>query len=301
MKLGATKRMVSGPDERAGRGSVPLSGSTLPAQAGRTLCALVLALVLAGLLAACRRKPGESAGDNTRSPAASGPPLIAFAGAASQPATSEVMKVFEKKTGIPVECMFGGSGAVLNQIRMEHYGDIYVPGSNDYMDIAERERHTDPGTRRVICYLVPTICVRKGNPSRIQSLRDLARPGLRITIGDPGSVCLGVIARDVLQTAGIYEAVRGNIVTFASDCQQVVSLIRLGEVDAAIGYDVFGRQSPSEIELVSIAGAKAVNIPAAVVRYSRQPEKAQRFVEFISGPKGREIFAKHGYTTRTTD
>jgi len=33
-----------------------------------------------------------------------------FAGAASKPATEEVVKAFEKKTGVKVNVTFGGSG-----------------------------------------------------------------------------------------------------------------------------------------------------------------------------------------------
>jgi molybdate transport system substrate-binding protein len=96
--------------------------------------------------------------------------------------------------------------------------------------------------------------------------------------------------------AAIQDRVTANIVTYASDCQQVVSLIRLNEVDAAIGYDVFQRQSPDGMDTVPLPEADAVAIPAAAVAFSRQPEKARRFVAFISGPRGKEIFAEYGYS-----
>lgn len=223
--------------------------------------------------------------------------LIIFAGAASQPATSEVAHLFEQKTGMKVDCSFGGSGAVLNQIRIESFGDVYIPGSDDYMDIAEREGQTVPESRRIICYLTPVICVAEGNPRRIDGLRALSREGLRMTMGDPGSVCLGNIAKQALERAGHYGLARKNIVTYASDCQQIASLIRLGEVDAAVGYDVFHFQSPDDMDIVSIPGIEQVNIPAAVVTHSTSKKRAREFVDFIAGPHGLKVFAKHGYRT----
>jgi molybdate transport system substrate-binding protein len=223
---------------------------------------------------------------------------VVFAGAASQPATTEVAQAFEKETGIKVDCTFGGSGSLLTQIKMEHFGDVYIPGSNDYMDKAEKEKVVDPTTRKIVCYLVPAICVAKGNPRQIQGLKDLARPGLKVTIGDPESVCLGAIAKATLEKAGLYEQVGKNVVTYASDCQQVASLIRLNEVDAAIGYDVFQVQTPKDLDLVKIPGVEMVNIPAAVVTYSKEKDLAQQFVEYIAGPKGLEIFTKQGYTVK---
>ena len=226
---------------------------------------------------------------------ATGGRLTVFAGAASQPATIEVARLFMAETGIKVECSFGGSGAVLNQIRVEHYGDLYIPGSDDYMDKAEKEGLVDAGTRRTICQLQPVICLPKGNPKQLKGIQDLARPGLRVAIGDPKSVCLGSIAKAALEKAGIYEEVQKRIVTFASDCQQVASLIRLDEVDAAIGYDVFQRQSPDLMDVVPLAGAKAVTVPVAVVSFSKQKERAQRFADYLAGPQGRAVFARHGY------
>jgi molybdate transport system substrate-binding protein len=222
--------------------------------------------------------------------------LTVFAGAASQPATKEVARLFTAETGIPVDCTFGGSGTVLNQIRIEHFGDIYLPGSDDYMDKAEQEGLVDPVSRRVVCWLLPVICVPKGNPKQIKGLADLARPGLRVTIGDPRSVCLGSIAKAALEKAGIYAAVEKRVVTYAADCQQVANLIRMDEVDAAIGYDVFQRQSPDLMDAIPFAGATAVNVPAAVVTFSKHKVEAQRFADYLAGPKGREVFTRHGYT-----
>jgi molybdate transport system substrate-binding protein len=254
---------------------------------------ILLAVGLVAFWASLNSRAAEGVGAK---PVAKAERLVVFAGAASQPATTEVAKLFGAETGIRVECSFGGSGTVLNQIRVEHYGDLYIPGSDDYMDRAEKEGLVEAGTRRAICLLLPVICVPKGNPKQIKGLQDMTRPGLRVAIGDPKSVCLGSIAKAALEKAGIYEEVQKRIVTFASDCQQVASLIRLDEVDAAVGYDVFQRQSPEAMDSVPLAGAASVTVPVGVVSFSKHKEAAQQFADFISGPKGREVFARHGYT-----
>ncbi|NOY81643.1 MAG: molybdate ABC transporter substrate-binding protein [Kiritimatiellaeota bacterium] len=257
---------------------------------------LFSAAAMALLGVSCAREKPQGTVDAPLPAPRSKKALVIFAGAASQPATTEAVALYEKLYGTPVECTFGGSGAVLNQVRIERFGDIYLPGSNEYMDVAEKDGLVLPKTRRVICRLVPAICVAAGNPLGIRSVADLARPGLRLTIGDPGSVCLGRIAVAAFRRAGVYGKVRSNIVTYASDCQQIINLIRLGEVDAAIGYAVFGRQSPELLDVVLIEGGTPVNIPAAVIVYSKRPQEAQRLVDFLAGPQGKDIFRKHGYT-----
>jgi len=251
-------------------------------------CGLLGAVALGGLLHLT---------DNDQ-PAAGGRPerLVVFAGAASQPATSEVAQLFTRQTGIRVDCSFGGSGTVLNQIRMEHYGDLYIPGSDDYMDKAEADGLVDPSTRKEICWLRPVICLPKGNPKGIRELSELSQPNMRVAIGDPKSVCLGSIAKAAMEEAGVYGAIRPRIVTFASDCQQIATLIRMGEVDAAVGYDVFQKQSPDDMDCIPIVGVKMVSVPVAVVPFTKHRELALQFAAFISGPEGRKVFARHGYT-----
>jgi molybdate transport system substrate-binding protein len=90
--------------------------------------------------------------------------LLVFAGAASKPPTEEVAKVFEAKTGVKVYLTFGGSGFVLSQMTLAKKGDIYFPGSSDYMEIAKKKDLVFPETERNVVYLVPAINVQKGNP-----------------------------------------------------------------------------------------------------------------------------------------
>lgn len=65
--------------------------------------------------------------------------LLIYAGAASKPPTEEAAKAYEEKTGVKVDVIFGGSGYVLSQMKLAKQGDLYFPGSSDYMDKAKRE------------------------------------------------------------------------------------------------------------------------------------------------------------------
>lgn len=63
--------------------------------------------------------------------------LLVFAGAASKRPTEEAAALYEKKTGVNVEVVFGGSGYVLSQMKLAKQGDIYFPGSSDHMELAK--------------------------------------------------------------------------------------------------------------------------------------------------------------------
>ena len=74
--------------------------------------------------------------------------LMVFAGAASKPPTEEAAKAFEAKTGVKVDVIFGGSGYVLSQMMLGKKGDIYFPGSSDYMELAKKKDVVFPETEK---------------------------------------------------------------------------------------------------------------------------------------------------------
>lgn len=226
--------------------------------------------------------------------------LLVFAGSATKPAQDETAVVYQKETGQKVEATFAGSGTVLTQVEQEHYGDLYIPGSDIFMDKAVKDGAVIPWTRKNLCYLVPVILVAKGNPLHIHSLADLARPGLRVVIGQQGAVCLGNVAEAILKKAGLTKQVHKQVVSFALSCSQICNSLVLGQADAIIGWDVYQRQHPTKMQIVPIPKkyAKTYTVQGAVVTWSPDKKAALAYLDFLAGPEGQKIFAKHGYTTK---
>lgn len=225
--------------------------------------------------------------------------LVLYAGAATKPATDEAIEAFQSKYKATVLVTYGGSGTVLSQMMMSRAGDLYLPGSQDYMDKAEEKGVVLPETRRIVCYLVPCISVPKGNPKGIRELRDLAKPGIKVGIGEPKTVCLGDFALEIFKSAGLEEQIMKNVVVHAKSCSDVANLVILKQVDAAIGWDVFERWNPMEIESVPLRPeeiTKTGNVPIAISKYTSDRELAQKFVDFLTSEEGKAIYAKHGYS-----
>src|SRR5512135_2979348 len=83
--------------------------------------------------------------------------ILVYAGAASKPATEELVKGFKEKTGIAVDVIFGGSGFVLSQMKLSKKGDLYFPGSSDFMELAKKEGLVFPESEKIVVYLVSAI------------------------------------------------------------------------------------------------------------------------------------------------
>lgn len=244
------------------------------------------AVATALTFSACALPPGEP------------PTLVILAGSASKPPLDELARSFESLHGARVEVSYGGSGTVLSQMILARTGDLYIPGSQDFMDTAENKGAVDPATRKIVAYLLPVIAVPKGNPKNIQTLEDLTRPGLRLGIGNPKSVCVGLYAVEIFERAGVTAKVAPNIVVQTKSCDDTATVLALGQVDAVIGWDVFDDWQPDKITVVPLPKeqvVKSANIPVAMSVYVKDKALAQDFITYITGPEGKRVFAKHGY------
>lgn len=227
--------------------------------------------------------------------------LLVFAGAASKPPTELAAEAFSHKTGVKVDVIFGGSGYVLSQMQLGRTGDIYFPGSSDYMEIAKTKGLVLPGTDKPVVYLVNAINVRKGNPKKIKTLGDLARPGLRVAIANPEGVCVGLYAIEILEKnlkPDQLAAIKTNIVNYPESCEKTATAISLATVDAVIGWSVFEHWDSERIETVPLAQKELIRIgyiPVAVSTFSKQPALAQQFIDYLLSSEGQEFYRQFKY------
>ena len=257
-----------------------------------TLFSIVLAILITGIsFSGCSTKSDQQA-------------ITAFCGSASKPAMEEAAKAFTERTGINVYLNFSGSGTMLSQMKIAKEGDLYIPGSPDYMVIAEHDGVVNPGTAKIIAYLIPTIVVQPDNPKNIIELYDLANADIRVGIGNPESVCVGLYAIEILDHNNLLEEVGKNIVTYAESCSKTASLVALKSVDAILGWDVFPEWNPGTMEAVYLKPEqipRIAYIPAAVSTFSKDSNNARKFQDFLASKDGQKIFSKWGYITTESE
>ncbi|GAB4406215.1 MAG: molybdate ABC transporter substrate-binding protein [Thermodesulfovibrionales bacterium] len=227
--------------------------------------------------------------------------LMVFAGAASKPPTEDAAKAFEKKTGVKVDVVFGGSGYVLSQMILAKKGDIYFPGSSDYMEVAKKKGVVYPETERHVVYLVPAINVQKGNPKNIKSLKDLTRAGLKVAIANPEGVCVGAYAIEIIEknfSAEEKAKFKKNLINYTESCEKTATAISLKAADAVIGWRVFHYWDPERIETIPLKKSEISRvgyIPIAISKFTRNRELAQRFIDFLLSEDGKAIYRKYNY------
>jgi len=227
--------------------------------------------------------------------------ILIYAGAASKPATEEIVKDLKEKTGIVADVIFGGSGFVLSQMKLSKKGDLYFPGSSDFMELAKKEGLVFPESEKIVVYLVSAINVQKGNPKGIHSLRDLTKDRIRVAIANPEMVCVGTYAVEIIEknlTPSEKEKFKKNLVNYTESCEKTASVISLKAVDAVIGWRVFQYWDPERIESILLkpeAISRIGYIPIAISRFTEDKIAAQKFIDFLSSSHGKTTFQKYHY------
>ncbi|MCP3876258.1 MAG: solute-binding protein, partial [Desulfobacteraceae bacterium] len=93
--------------------------------------------------------------------------ILVGAGAGLKPALEPIAKAFSAKTGIKVEYSYLCSAMVLTNMQLTRTGDIMVPGSQHYMDLAIEKEVIDADSVAIAGFMIPVIGVQKGNPHNI--------------------------------------------------------------------------------------------------------------------------------------
>jgi len=225
--------------------------------------------------------------------------IIVFAAAGTKPAIDEAAKLFEQKYGTGITVNYGGGGEVLSSMVLAKKGDIYIAPEQRFMNSAVQKGAIDASTTiSSIAYMIPVIGVKERNPKNIQSLADLDQSGVKVVMGNPDTTALGEIGPQILQKAGVYDAVQQNIVTNASQVSAMITMLKTSQVDAGIIWHYFGTTAPDDIDIIWIPKEYVTGIgeiQAAISTYSEEVNTAQLFIELLASSEGKMIFQKNGY------
>lgn len=223
-------------------------------------------------------------------------PLTVSAAVSLTDALTEIGAAYERAGGTPVRFNFAASNVLARQIVNGAPVDVFISADEAQMDVVERARLIDPGTRVELVANTLAVLVRDGLPVNLREARDLTDPRIRrIAIGNPEGVPAGVYARQWLTAAGLWSDVRKKIIPVGS-VRAALAAVETGSVDAAVVY----RSDTAHIESASLAfvpksGAPRVAYPAAILKRTSLRDQAGRFLGFAGSEVGQTIFAKYKF------
>jgi molybdate transport system substrate-binding protein len=225
--------------------------------------------------------------------------LRLFAGAGLMKPLEELRLNFEKKHGVTIDVHYGSSGEIFGMLGVGQTCDVFIPGAAKYTEDAIKNGWIDAASVKDIVKHVPVIVVPGGNPKNVQGLDDLARPGVRVALGDPKAPAIGKVAKKILEKAGLADRVAPNVRVFAPTANQLLIYAALEQADATINWlDVTTwAEGKGKIEVVRIDDARNIikTIPTAVHVAAMSKPLALALNAYIASPEGIAVWEKWGF------
>ena len=224
--------------------------------------------------------------------------LLIYCGITMSRPMTEIAGIIEEKEDIKVIIIKGGSGNLLRSIEINGVGDLYLPGSDGYIDIAkEKGLIVD---ENLVGYNRAVIMVQKGNPFNISAnLENLANPDYYIVIGNPDSGSIGKETRRILKEEGIYEDVLQNAYELTTDSKDLVSALVEGKADIVINWYAVSTwdENANYMDVIPIGAefAPPKKLILATLKTAKEPELAKIFMEYAISDEGQAIFEKYGF------
>ena len=250
---------------------------------------LSTAVVMLVLLFGCRAEKPEESDSKAKE-------LLLFCGAGIRPPVEQIIEAFRREHGVKVVTDYAGSEVLISKIKLARRGDLYMPGDKHYVEQADREGMIL--SQQSVCYFVPTILVRKGNPKNIHGLQDLLADGLKLGLGDAKACAIGRKTKQIFARNDIaWEDIEKNVVFQSLTVNELGMQIQAGSLDAVIVWDAIasyysenGTEVPIPVEENVIS---TVNI--GILTFTKDRSLAEEFVKFAASQSGQDIFKQHNY------
>lgn len=262
-------------------------------EAGKNLKKLTFAtvFVIAFLLSGCKAEKPEESDSAAKE-------LLLYCGAGIRPPVQQITEAFEREHGVKVITDYAGSEMLLSKIKLARRGDLYMPGDKYYVEQAATEGMIL--SQQSVCYFVPTILVRKGNPKNIHGLRDLLADGLKLGLGDARACAIGRKTKQIFAKNNIaWKDVEKNVAFQSLTVNELGMQIQAGSLDAVIVWDAIARYYSEHGTEVPIPVEQNVisTVNIGILTFTKDRSLAGQFVEFAASPQGQGIFKQNNYRT----
>jgi len=228
-------------------------------------------------------------------PDADGEPLLVMAAASLNEAMPEVIEEFESATGQQVTLVTGATGTLAAQIESGAPADLFFSADEETIRRLEQSGHIRSGSALPYAEGRLVIVWREGAPAPTSLVSLSEGPYEVISIANPAVAPYGLAAQQALESAAVWESVEGVIVQ-AGNIGDAYRFVRTGNADAGIVALSLVDVDSEPYLAVDPTLHEPIRQTAGIVEHSTNPA-AGRFLEFVTGPEGQAILARHGFAS----
>lgn len=246
---------------------------------------MVLVVMLAPMSCSSSKEPEQN------------PELLIYCGITMIKPMTEIANKIEKNCPCNIIITKGGSGNLLKSIQVNQVGDLYLPGSDSYIKTCLKDG--------IVTDAVPVghnkaaLMVQKGNPRGITAdLNNLTRKDYYVVVGNSKSGSIGRETQKILEAKGIYDQVLTNARRLTTDSKDLVKVLADKEADLVVNWYATATWPENEpyVDALPIDAnyAKPKKLVLGLLRYSRHPEIARKFMAVAASAEGKAVFKKYG-------
>ena len=226
-------------------------------------------------------------------------PLSVGAPPSLRPAFSEILPMFEREYGAPVNIVYTPSKTLLREIEKGAPIDVFLSAGIEEAEYLHKKGLTLNGRPRIYAQTSLVLVMSSDSQATHMSLRDaLNSRSTRIALGDPHTSSLGEAStRALLKIYPTYKN-RPNVV-YAPHSEDIMDLIRRGKSDVGLVYRVdsinsgnvrISDEDPFGV-LVPVQFGQAV---ASTCRPALR-STAEQFSSFLMTPRIQKLLVKYGF------
>jgi molybdate transport system substrate-binding protein len=228
-------------------------------------------------------------------PAAADTEISALVASNAQGAFGDLIKEFEAKhKGVTVKAEYLGGATIGKRIDGGEAVDVVLVGRTVLTPEMHLIQAPTPVLQNKEMILVP-----KGNPAKVHSLKDLANPGVKISMGTPASA-VGKLASQVIQNASadygfdFVTNLRKNIVVSSEKGSDVVEAIG---PKANAGITFASDVNPAKFDEIPIEDKyNVISVYSmTVTKNAKNAALGKDFVAMVASPEGQAVMRKWHY------
>ena len=222
--------------------------------------------------------------------------LLIYCGTTMAPTIRQLADMFEQNEHCTVKIIRGGSGNLYRSIKINQVGDLYLPGSESYIEKLRAEGvivASQPiGVNRAV------LLVAKGNPLNISAdLNNFINGKYRTILGTSESGSIGRETRFIFSVEGIYQEAITQAILLATDSKDIEQAMGANQADLAINWSAAtlnARDNQIDILRLDDAIAPPHTLSLGLLKTSYHPALARRFMAWINSKEGQVILSRYG-------
>jgi molybdate transport system substrate-binding protein len=202
-----------------------------------------------------------------------------------------------------------GTQALRTQVQNGAYADVFISASNSYTAELTKGGYFVDGTVKPLTSNYVIVILPAGNPGKINSLADIANPGVKIAMEDKsvpaGTATVAVLANLAKSTYNQdwNNSVYKNVVTYETSEPAVATKVALGEVDAGFVYESTYTAAPKNTYLAITIPKKDNYLQTytiGLLKGSTSKGAASDFEGFMLSTAGQQDLKDYGFRPIST-